>query len=304
MSVYFAQAYPGQSTPPTIHWGVDSLRRASEGPPQGSNFIGGYTTLYDAVVSQNGAGKKPEFWGRYIGPIGLTQLTQVEADFLHARNVKILLIYNNTYTRDAQGNYHVSTYADGVYHANAAIDYITTRNLQLPPRVSGKRVWIYLNTETGDDPNTGQPYPTLPKELYQGWCDRLSDASVPYGLVGGVYGSTAVADASTFSQPYCNAWAQDPLMRAEITRSLLYSPRPMRCFGSLLRSLRPSGPSWTIFAYLSAMHPADSTRRHLSVRRQAHNCGRTGSSRFRLSQRCGIRKYVGALTSMGSVSGF
>ncbi len=214
------------------HWGVDSLTPANLGPLTDPTTTVKYDTLYDAVVSSGGAGKKPEFWGRYIGPKS-GNLFQPEVDFLHRpdHNCRVLLIYRDTYSyRDpSTGNItSVSTYADGAFHAMQAINYITAtphpsfRNLNYPGLTvpGGKRVWIYLDTEIG-------PVPVLPKEFFQGWSDTMAGSI--YGGAGGVYGNTSVAQAAVFSQQYCNAYSQDPLMRKGGAPALLWTNQRLQC---------------------------------------------------------------------------
>jgi len=170
---------------PGVFWGVDSLEVVDQ-------------TFFDAVTAQavGAGGTSPSFWGRYIGSAE-GNLSQPEVDnVLHKNNCKVLLIYNGTYdTYD--GKKHVATYADGVFHANNAIEYIKKKPLAVP---QNKSVWIYLDTEFGNG------FPKLPAELFRGWFDAMLGS--PYGGAGGVYGNT-IDDAEHnpfFNTPFCSAY--------------------------------------------------------------------------------------------------
>ncbi len=190
-------------------WGVDSATAASFGP------VGKYATLYDAVVSSDGAGRTPSFWGRYVGhPTASFNLTSDEASFLHSHNCKILLIYGGTTAQT------VGSYQDGVNAASNAINYITNNKLAVP---GGKSVWIYCDIE----------YPSMSPtaDFFRGWSDTMFNSS--YGGAGGVYGNT-INDAKhnpQFNTPYCNAYAADSNMRVGSAPALVYTDQPIQCVG-------------------------------------------------------------------------
>lgn len=188
-------------------WGVDSAMAANSGP------VGSYATLHDAVGSPDGAGRTPAFWGRYIGhPTTRFNLTSGEADFLHSRNCRIVLIYGGTTSAT------VGTYQHGVDHATKAIDYIANRSLEVPEDGS---VWIYCDTE----------YPSMSPtaDFFRGWSDTMFNS--PYGGAGGTYGNTSVRAAPQFNTPYCRAYAADSNMRDVNAPALLWANQPNRCAG-------------------------------------------------------------------------
>lgn len=113
-----------------MFWGVDSLDPVNQ-------------AFFDALKAKTGA--PPVFWGRYVGSKE-GNLSQTEVDsVLHKNNCKVLVIYNGTYAK-YDGKQRVSTYADGVFHANDAMQYIKNKKLAVP---QNKSVWIYLDTEFG-----------------------------------------------------------------------------------------------------------------------------------------------------------
>lgn len=177
--------------------------------------MGGYATLFDALVSSDGGGRTPAFWGRYIGhPNASINLTSTEASFLHNRNCRILLIYGGT------TNATVQTYQNGVNAATNAINYIANNNLAVP---GAKRVWIYCDIE----------YPEMSPtaDFFQGWSDTLFNSI--YGGAGGVYGNT-INDAAhnpQFNTPYCNAYTADSNMRVGSAPALVWANQPNQCLG-------------------------------------------------------------------------
>lgn len=196
-------------------WGVDSLTQAN-------SPIGGFPTLYDALVSQGGAGRVPGFWGRYIGPTN-GNLTQPEVDFLHSKNCRVLLIYNDTYVIPPGFTQpRIFTYADGQYHANQAIKYIGDKGLTVP---GNKRAWIYLDTEV---PQKGTVFQSPTSDCFQGWSDTMFGSI--YGGAGGVYGNTN--PQQDFDRPYCLAYNNDINMRMGSAPALLYSNQPNQCAGA------------------------------------------------------------------------
>lgn len=201
-------------------WGVDSLTPANFGPITHPRTGRTYPTLYDAVVSPDGASRTPEFWGRYIGTRG--NLTLAEVNFLHSRNCKVLLIYRDTASQNAQ----IFTYQDGQNHANAAIQ--SAGLLQVP---GGKRVWMYADIEFG----RGFPIPT--EAFFRGWSDTIANS--PYGA--GVYGNTA--QAAAFSTPFCCAYNQDPVMRDPNAPAMLWTNQPGKCSGSRCDPRRYADPA-------------------------------------------------------------
>jgi Domain of unknown function (DUF1906) len=198
-----------------VFWGVDSAVASNSGP------VGSHVTLYDAVVSPNGAGKTPAFWGRYIGhPTGRFNLTSDEASFLRSRNCRILLIYGGTMTAT------VGTYQQGVDHANNAINY--SQSLDVPEDGS---VWIFCDTE----------YPSMSPtaDFFRGWSDTMFSSI--YGGAGGVYGNTSMHAAPQFNTPYCKAYAADSNMRDGNAPALLWANQPNLCAGASCDSLTLAG---------------------------------------------------------------
>lgn len=188
-------------------WGVDSAAPADSRP------VGPYATLYDAVLSADGAQRAPAFWGRYIGHARPhVNLTSREADFLRTRNCRILLVYGGTTSAT------VGTYQQGVDHATNAIAWIADHGLAVP---EDGRVWIYCDTE----------YPSMSPtaDFFRGWSDTMF--SSVYGGAGGVYGNTSRNAASQFNTPYCDAFAADDNMRIADAPAVLWANQPNQCAG-------------------------------------------------------------------------
>jgi len=151
-----------------LHWGVDSFARADT--PWGNK------TLYDFVV-HNCKGRRPEFWGRYIGGIdkkpktGVQNgfLTTEEIAFLKARGCRILCIYTGLRTSvtkdDKQGR------------ADAAD---ACRVAQKVLRIDPHGTWIYADIEPD--------YPKVQGAWMQGWMEQIHAS--PFGGAGGFYAPT------------------------------------------------------------------------------------------------------------------
>jgi hypothetical protein len=172
-------------------WGVDSAT--------GANSIVGNQTLFDFVTQQ--CGQPPGFWGRYIG--GLYPLTAAEAQFLHNKGCRILIIYNgaqNTVS-SVQG-----AFPAGVNDANKAIT--AAQALGVP---SG--VWIYADVEASWKPTSG---------WFQGWSDTMFNSE--FGGAGGVYGNPHRTNAANFNIPYCDAFNNDANMQG--TAAYVFSSEP------------------------------------------------------------------------------
>ncbi len=112
------------------------------------------------------------------------------------------------------------TYDDGVFHGTRAITDITTRHLTVP---GGKRVWIYLDTETFHSPTA---------DFFRGWSDIMLGS--PYGGAGGVYGNTNphLRGAQDFDTPYCLAYNSDSNMRVGSAPALLWANQRNLCDGA------------------------------------------------------------------------
>lgn len=129
-----------------LQWGVDSASPATD-------------TLHQCITEHYGT---PHIWGRYLGDLEdvSTGLTIDEASFLHARDVKILLIYN-LFT-DATG------YENGKDAAEQAASL--AQALHVP---QGKA--IFANIEPS--------YPVDDKFL-AGWSEGLQNASFTPAIYG------------------------------------------------------------------------------------------------------------------------
>lgn len=165
-------------------------------------------------MSPDGAGRTPAFWGRYIGhPTLRFNLTSGEANFLHGRNCRVLLVYGGTTIAT------VETYQQGVDHATTAIDYLANNSLVVPEDDS---VWIYCDTEF--------PVMSPTADFFRGWSDTMFISS--YGGAGGVYGNTSLRAAPQFNTPYCTAYAADARMRELNVPALLWANQPNQCAGA------------------------------------------------------------------------
>ncbi len=161
--------------PPVVYWGVDSAERVT------TVAIDGTMLWYNWVVQE--AQQVPVFWGRYIG--GNFSLTSDEIAFLHhpSRQCKILLVYNGTNQQP------LNTFAQGLAHANAAIDAAQT--LGAPP---GVLIWVDI--EEAQTPSS---------EFLQGWSQRMFTST--YAAAGGIYAATRSAN---FNPPNCDAHSAMP----------------------------------------------------------------------------------------------
>jgi hypothetical protein len=161
-------------------WGVDSALPA--------NGMVEKQTLFDFITQQ--CGQAPAFWGRYIG--GRFALTPAEAQFIHNKGCRILLVYNGTHNspRSVQGGS-----AEGANDANKAI--AAAQTLGVPDGV-----WIYADVESSWTPTSA---------WFQGWSDAMFNSQ--FGGAGGIYGNPNKTNAANFNVPYCNAFISDPNMR-------------------------------------------------------------------------------------------
>lgn len=176
------------------HWGVDSANSA--------NSSTGGQTLFDNITQL--AGRAPEFWGRYIG--SSFSLTATEAEFLHGKSCKILVIYNGAHNSPSsvQGGF-----TEGANDANRAIT--AAKAVGVPAKV-----WIYADIEAGWNPTA---------EWFQGWSDTMSSSQ--YGGAGGIYGDPIPANAAHFNTPYCAAFHSDPRMQGTgDSAALIFSSEP------------------------------------------------------------------------------
>ncbi|HEX2714539.1 MAG TPA: glycoside hydrolase domain-containing protein [Candidatus Acidoferrales bacterium] len=162
----------------------------------------GSQALFDFIAEN--AGRAPDFWGRYIG--GNYALVPMEAQFLHNRGCKILIIYNGTHNSPAsvQGGYQ-----EGVLDATRAIT--AAQGLGVPGGT-----WIYADIEA-----SWKPTP----EWFKGWSDTMLTSV--YGGAGGVYGNPHPANSANFNIPYCAAYTSDPNMQGDVDRAAhVYSSEP------------------------------------------------------------------------------
>lgn len=170
----------GLAGQPQIFWGVDSLNPANL-------RMGKRQTLFDYVTRQTG--QAPTFWGRYIGRKS-GSITSEEADFLHARDCRILVIFPGTKLspRSVLGGY-----PEGESDAKLAID---------AARAAGVRpgVWIYANIDYGFHATT---------DFFRGWSDTM--VASEYGGAGGVYLDPGALEGKN----YCSAYQVDEAMRGQ-----------------------------------------------------------------------------------------
>jgi hypothetical protein len=174
------------------HWGVDSANKAN------SQAHG--QTLFDYIAQV--AGQAPKFWGRYIG--SSFSLDGSEAQFLHGKGCKILVIYNGAHNSpmSVQGGFN-----EGANDANRAISAAQT--LGIP-----HGIWIYVDVESNWSPTS---------DWFRGWSDTMFHSR--YGRAGGVYGNPLPANAAHFNTPYCRAFNSDPNMQGDAA-ALIFSSEP------------------------------------------------------------------------------
>lgn len=189
------------------YWGVDSATATT-------TMLQTYT-LFDTITQQ--AGKAPDFWGRYVG--GLYALTPGEAQFLHNRACKILIIYNGATPASVQDGYQ-----QGVRDATNAIT--AAQGVGVP---SG--IWIYADIETSWSPTA---------DWFRGWSDTMLTSV--YGGAGGIYGNPHPVNAAHFNDPYCAAYASDPNMQGQGQRAAyVYSSEPEKADGC---TTAPNAPAY------------------------------------------------------------
>jgi hypothetical protein len=177
-----------------VYWGVDSAASAN------SEVKG--ETLFDTIAQR--AGRTPDFWGRYIG--GKYALTPMEAQFLHNRNCKILVIYNGALDNSASVR---GGFEEGVQDATKAITAAQAVGV-------AKATWIYADVEAGWSPTA---------EWFRGWSDTMLTSV--YGGAGGVNGNPHPVNAAHFNEPYCKAYTSDPNMQGDVEQaSHVYSSEP------------------------------------------------------------------------------
>lgn len=140
------EEHPTNKKEDEVYWGVDSASKTTD-------------ELYACVSDQFG---DPKVWGRYIGDnknvsVGLTGQ---EADYLHSKDIYILLIYNHV--TDARG------YENGFNQAEEAVSL--ARSLDVP---EGKA--IFVDIEPG--------YP-IDSEFLHGWYDGVKESVFEPGIYG------------------------------------------------------------------------------------------------------------------------
>jgi hypothetical protein len=179
-------------------WGVDSASKVTN-------------DLYSCVVNNFG---KPAYWGRYLTTIQdvSDELTNEEVGFLHKKNVKILLIYNNF--TNAVGNRNGRVAALNATHR--------ARRLGVPDGT-----FIFANIEKFFD---------VDEAWIQGWVNSLYTS----GYRPGIYADPSKAN---FNKAYCSAvsneakvgeqaviWSQEPTPGATTkTKAPKYKPLSPPC---------------------------------------------------------------------------
>ncbi|MFD2680335.1 glycoside hydrolase domain-containing protein [Bacillus seohaeanensis] len=159
-------------------WGVDSAAKVTD-------------KLYSCVVDNFG---KPKYWGRYLSTVQNASdgLTNEEVGFLHEKNVKILLIYNNFSAAVGNRNGRVAA-LNATHHA---------RRLGVPDGT-----FIFANIEKFFD---------VDEAWIRGWVNALYTS----GYRPGIYADPSKAN---FNKAYCTAvsneakigeqvviWSQEP----------------------------------------------------------------------------------------------
>jgi len=142
-----------------IIWGVDSASPADD-------------NSYQCVVNNFG---DPDVWGRYLGDReGISVgLSADEAEFLHTKDTKILIIYNHV--NDATG------YDRGVQHAEQAISF--AKDIGVPEGVA-----LFLDVEPS--------YP-VDSAFMKGWYDKLIDSAYHPAVYGVFNEGSALLTAFT-----------------------------------------------------------------------------------------------------------
>ncbi len=166
-----------------IAWGVDSADPVT-------------SAAWDAAY--NLLGRLPKFWGRYVG--GDYAVTAAEIAYLHEKNCKVLIAYNDTGPDDVAGDS-----AAGAADANAAI--AAMKALGVPAGV-----YVYADIEAGWSPSVA---------WLDGWVSTLSNSE--YGA--GLYGNP---DAD-FGPAYDEAYAGAP---EHFARTRIWSSEPEPYDGS------------------------------------------------------------------------
>lgn len=162
-----------------VIWGVDSAAVANE-------------RLLTCVIDNFG---KPQFWGRYLVtvPNASEGVTNQELQFLHARGIKVLPIYN-AFT-DA------TTYSRGQIQARNAIFH--ARRLHVP-----KNIVLFANVERFF-------------EVDEGWIRGWVDTMYPSGYRPGFYCDPVVGN---FSAAFCAAASHNEKVKHQ---AILWSAEPV-----------------------------------------------------------------------------
>lgn len=135
-----------EGTKDDYYWGVDSVNEVTE-------------DVYSCVKDNYG---KPEVWGRYLGDIEnvSTGLSIDEVNFLHNKDISILVIYNHIDTAVGHEN--------GVSEAKQAISY--ANDLTIPNNVA-----IFADVE---------PNLSVDSAFINGWYETIRDSNYKPGIYG------------------------------------------------------------------------------------------------------------------------
>lgn len=188
------------------YFGVDSVTPAM-------NLVNGNENLYDYVVRV--AGRKPDFWGRYISSY---VITPEEVAFLHGKGCAILLVYNWTNTTIVSQGYD-----SGVSQAHLAI-------------TQAQAVHAPQNVAIAIDIESGWP---VSSDFISGFSDTMR-ASTYYGA-GMFY---ANPQDGLFSPAYNIAFHNEkrPSIRQEPV-GLIWSSEPEQGYTFPIPAWNPSYPS-------------------------------------------------------------
>jgi hypothetical protein len=194
-----------------IWWGVDSLIPAN----YILNNLKDKPTVYQYVVDK--MERAPDFWGRYIVGTQEQRLLREEADFLLARDCRILPIFNQA---------HVSAGLEmGREDARKALK--AASDLSIPAGV-----WIYADIEPGWKPT---------RDWIRGWWDGMYNSM--YGGCGGLYCNSHPIN-TYFTYPYGEALKMEPTSRNILFNSYLWAQTPAKGCSSKPSSMQftPDSP--------------------------------------------------------------
>lgn len=159
------------SRPRPAKWGVDSQKRSD----LLVTWDGAEMTFFEYVEAR--IGRRPEFWGRYIGSGAGTRKTNrldgSEVEFLHRRSCKVALVYNGLRMRPGthSRSEHLDGFSNGLWTARNAVRSAEALD---PPPPSGVRIYVDIENWYVDH------------HWFRGWYEGMSRTR--FAGAGGLYG--------------------------------------------------------------------------------------------------------------------